>query len=358
MPHICHFRALLCRECPPKYTKRPLPAGKNAKPQAAIGPSTVSSGMQLPGSSEKGQEALSGSGSSQADGQEDDRYSVEASGQSQLMSNAGESNAASGSTFARLFSLEKLPVSYFTIPEELRSLDPGDTYVRPRFPDHPAIDAMTIVGSKVYLFRVAMSARHKINAGLCKILAYLPTHLEVEWVWVMPPKIWSGKAFSAKTVPTLAQAGFSDEELQQIDVQLVEARLQAVQTQYKMAVLQLRTDKQPAEEGDAEEEPKEASLVQHVPVTGKSAEAGSARKGTKEAAKEQWATGNVANSRGTAGSARGKRSASRTSAVLVHTSAMRSIVGRHVQGANSFRMPNMPAALLKSCDMGIYIALH
>ncbi|KAK9916503.1 hypothetical protein WJX75_003492 [Coccomyxa subellipsoidea] len=54
------------RECPPKYTKRPLPAGKNAKPQAATGASTVSSGMQLPGSSEKGQEALSGSGSSQS----------------------------------------------------------------------------------------------------------------------------------------------------------------------------------------------------------------------------------------------------------------------------------------------------
>ena len=336
MPHICRFRALLCRECPPKYTKRPLPAGKNAKPQAATGASTVSSGMQLPGSSEKGQEALSGSGSSQVDGQEDDCHSVEASGRSKLMSNAGESGAASGSTFnsgstspegARLFSLEKLPVCYFTIPEELRSLDPGDTYVRPRFPDHPAIDAMTILGSKVHLFRVAMSARHKINAGLCKILAYLPAHLEVEWIWVMPPEIWSGKTFNAKTVPTIDQAGFSDEELQQIDVQLVEARLRAVQKQYKMAALQLRTDKQPAKEGHAEKESREASLVQHVPVTGETAEAGSPRKGKKGAAKDWGATGIVA-SRGTAASSRGKRSAGRTPAVLEHTSAD---AGRHVQ---------------------------
>ena len=205
MPHICHSRALLCRECPPKYTLSPLPSDKSAKPQAATGASPANSGSSSP---------------------------------------AG----------ARLFRLEKLPLSYFTIAEELRSLIPGDTYVQPRFPNDAAIDAMTIVGSKVYLFQVTGSTRDKINAGICKLLACLPAHLEVEWVWVMPPEIWSGNAFSVKTVPTLAEAGFSDEELEQIDVQLVEARLKAVQTQYKMAVLQLRTGKQPAEEKYAGEE--------------------------------------------------------------------------------------------------------
>lgn len=360
MPHICHLKALPCRECPPKYTKSPLPSVKNAKPQAAAGASAVDSGMQLPSSVKEGQEALSASLSSQATGE--DYHSLEASGvseQSKLTSNArksaGESDSASGNSGrsstegVRLFSLEKLPVSYFTIPEELRSLAPGDTYVQPRLPNYPAIDAMTIVGSKVTLFQVTRSTRHKINAGLCKVLAYLPPHLEVEWVWVMPPEIWSGKAFNVKTVPTLAQAGFSDEELGQIDVRLVEARLQAVQTQFKMAVLQLRTDEQPAEEEDAEEESMEASQVQLVPVTGESAEAGSVRSATEGAAEEHEDTGNVAESRGTAGSTRGKRSAGRTSAVLVQTSADSSIVGRHVQ----VRIPSKFFICLLHCSIPV-----
>ncbi|EIE21360.1 hypothetical protein COCSUDRAFT_66844 [Coccomyxa subellipsoidea C-169] len=41
--------------------------------------------------------------------------------------------------------------------------------------------ATTIVASKVYLFQVTRNTRHEINAGLCKVLAYLPAHLE----WTM-----------------------------------------------------------------------------------------------------------------------------------------------------------------------------
>ena len=148
-------------------------------------------------------------------------------------------------------------------------------------------------------------------------------------------------------------------------MQLVEARLRAVQTQYKMAVLQLRIDKQPTKEGHAEKESREASLVQRVPVTDKSAEAGSARKGTKGAAKERGATGIVANSRGTAGSAGWKRSAGSNSAVLLHTSAERSIVGRHVQVHISLQWPicllhcsNFLSNGVDISERGIQSALH
>ena len=71
--------------------------------------------------------------------------------------------------------------------------------------------------------------------------------------------------------------------------------------------------------------------MQRVPVNDESAQARSVRTGTEGAAKEQGATGNSAARRGTAGSTRGKRRAGKPSAVLVQTSADRSIVGRHDQ---------------------------
>lgn len=359
MPHICDFRALFRRECPPRNTESPLPPGKNAQPQAAIGASAVGSGMQCPSSDKRRQEALRDSHSCQADEEEDDCHSVEVSGvseHSKLMSKAEEGDAAGVSTSnsgsrspekARRFKLRKLPVFYFTVPEELRSLPRKNTYVQPRFPNHPAIVAMAIVGRKVSLFQVAMSTRPEINAELCKVLAYLPAHLEVERVWVMPPEIWSGEVFKGKTVPTFAQAGFCDEELKQIDMQLVEARLQAVQTQFKVAMPQLQTNRQPPEEEDAEEELMEARQVRHVPMTDKGAKAGSVRRSKERAAKEeQGATGNLADSRGRAGLTRGKRDAGKTSAVLVQTNATRSIVGRHVQ----VRIPSGCPMCLPHCS--------
>ena len=336
-PH-CHFIVLLCREWPPKHSRGPLPSGTTAKLQAATGANALGSGMQLPNSSKRGEGALSDSPGSQAAPEDRQDLSVEASGLSEQvkqMSKDEASGSASNSSSsspegARRFRLKKLPVFYFTYPEDLRHLNHGDAYLQPRFPNYPAIDAMAIVGSKVSLFQVTRSTRHKINAGLCKVLAYLPAHLDVEMIWVMPPEIWSGTTFNAETVPTLAEAGFTTEELKQIDVQLVEARLKALKTQFTMAVLHLREDEKPTDDADAEE-PKEASQVQYVPVTDGSAEAGSMRSGTEGATKEQGATGDYAVGKRIAGSTRGKRRAGKASAVMGQTTVTCSIVGRHVQ---------------------------
>lgn len=335
MLHIIQQTALLCRECPPQYNRGPLATGKFAEKHAGSGTSTASTQKALVPSKEKAsagssslqsapssggeEEKVTYSASSQSDGQEGSLDPVVASNspdrsEPSIGSISRSTSGSSSPSDERRLNLKKLPVFYFTHAKELENLPDDDVYLQPTAPNYPAIDAIAICGSKAYLFQVTRSGSHTIDKKLCNVLAYLPAHLEVEWIWVLPPEIWADSSFNVRKVPNFDGTGFSAAK-----VRLIEDRLQAVQTQYKMAVLELSKMQQAPEQYADEPEAGEAQV---------SAKTGATK---TTAVKQQQGMRMSATSTGKAGKQRRKGNMGTASALLMQSSVDCRIVRSRAQ---------------------------
>ena len=102
-----------------------------------------------------------------------------------------------------MWLLPELPASYFAGVESLSRLSAGeDKYLIP--PEgFGAIDSIAIVGNMAYLFQITQNPRHEINEFLAVVLAYLPEHLQVEFIWVLPLHMWKEGKFKQRQLPDL-----------------------------------------------------------------------------------------------------------------------------------------------------------
>ena len=165
----------------------------------------------------------------------------------------------------------------FSQVEDLQYVTPGDKYLRPP-KSFPAIDSIALVGGTAYLVQITQDLKHDINIRLLSVLACLPTHLGVRFVWALPHDVWAQDTFNARDVPQIAdlsipkssskagskrrvgtdkvsmpatdesgEEGIADEphlsrvnraimQLVDRDAALVERRVEACKKQYKIAI--------------------------------------------------------------------------------------------------------------------------
>lgn len=79
-----------------------------------------------------------------------------------------------------------LSVWWFDTAEDLADIPSCDLYLQPSISNYPAIDAIVICGKTAHLFQIVRNKNRSINADVCKVLAFLPPQLEVQWIWVLP----------------------------------------------------------------------------------------------------------------------------------------------------------------------------
>ena len=157
-------------------------------------------------------------------------------------------------------NLPRLPASYFLGVESLSRLSPGeDKYLLPP-PSFGAIDSIAIVGDVAYLFQITQDRQHKISEFLLAVLAYLPEHLHVEFIWVFPLGMWKKVKFKQRQLPDLT-AYLEEDSVQKAAPQqrharmvasnqkLVAKRLRECEEQYKIPVVPFRelTAEQPVQ---------------------------------------------------------------------------------------------------------------
>ena len=92
---------------------------------------------------------------------------------------------------AALLELPSLPCWRFNKAAELSGVPPGNWYLQPTGSSFPAIDSIAVVGRTAYLIQITQNVDHGIKAGLLDVLKYLPEHLDVEFIWAVPPKVWA-----------------------------------------------------------------------------------------------------------------------------------------------------------------------
>ncbi|CAK0731510.1 hypothetical protein CVIRNUC_000004 [Coccomyxa viridis] len=109
--------------------------------------------------------------------------------------------AAASSTWE--LELPALSEHRFSKVEDLQSVSTEDKYLRPP-KSFPAIDSIAIVGGTAYLVQITQDLKHDINVGLLSVLACLPSHLDVKFVWALPDDLWGQETFNARDVPEIA----------------------------------------------------------------------------------------------------------------------------------------------------------
>lgn len=127
------------------------------------------------------------------------------------------------------FDLPALPVQYISRVEDLRDVPGGDMYVQPPL-NFAAIDSIAILGGKAYLVQITQNVKHSISVGLLSVLACLPRHLEVVFVWALPAHVWAQKIFNRKPVPHpdgLSRSVPTDRACSKEQVKTAEATLSA-----------------------------------------------------------------------------------------------------------------------------------
>ena len=102
-----------------------------------------------------------------------------------------------------VLNLPALPLHYINRVEDLRDLPAGDLYVQPPI-DFAAIDSIAIMGSTAYLVQITQEVEHHIDVGLLSVLACLPLHLEVRFVWALPAEVWEQSTFNRRPIPQIA----------------------------------------------------------------------------------------------------------------------------------------------------------
>ena len=176
------------------------------------------------------------------------------------------------------FMLPLLPVHYISRVEDLLDVPAGDMYVQPPR-SFAAIDSIAILGGTAYLVQITEDVERNITVGLLSVLACLPSHLEVRFVWALPAHVWEKHTFNRKPIPQIASLSYPSpqgrahskehvqtaekstlataesakdgtaaeanvfgvgrqaiKELVDRDVTLVEERMAACETQFKMSI--------------------------------------------------------------------------------------------------------------------------
>ena len=252
----CDTCSVSCRKCDP-MTKKAAKIGPSADAKHSLGAAAIHS----PGS-EQSQGSISMAGpqasstiSARSDtagdlGSDDSEGSTSTAGPQ-----AGSTSFGSMQTQYDLVSqpgdtelcLPGLPTSYFDGVEWLSRLLPGNKYLMPP-QGFGAIDSIAIVDDTAYLFQITQDRGHGINSFLLVVLAYLPEHLHVEFIWVFPLGMWKTYKFRQRQLPSLT------EYLEKISAQttalqmrhfvkvasnqeLVARRLQECEEQYKIPLV-------------------------------------------------------------------------------------------------------------------------
>ena len=91
----------------------------------------------------------------------------------------------------------------FSKVEDLQHVKTGDKYLRPP-ESFPAIDSIAMIGDTAYLVQITQDLKHGINIGLLSVLACLPPHLDVRFLWALPDELWAQDTFNARDVPRIA----------------------------------------------------------------------------------------------------------------------------------------------------------
>ena len=112
-----------------------------------------------------------------------------------------DTDAAESSTWK--LELPALSGHCFSKVEDLQYVTIGDKYLRPP-KSFPAIDSIAIVGGTAYVVQITQDLKHDINSGLLSVLACLPSHLDVRFVWALPGDVWAKDTFNARDVPQIA----------------------------------------------------------------------------------------------------------------------------------------------------------
>jgi len=169
--------------------------------------------------------------------------------------------------------LPGLPTSYFHGVEWPSRLLPGDNkYLMPP-QGFGAIDSIAIVGDTAYLFQITQGRGHDINNFLLVVLAYLPEHLHVEFIWVFPLGMWKKYKFRQGQLPNLTEylkkTSAQTTALQMrhfgkvaSNQELVARRLQECEEQYKTPLVPFKelTAEQPVQGKLIKQNVTEASL--------------------------------------------------------------------------------------------------
>ena len=103
---------------------------------------------------------------------------------------------------------------YINRVEDLRDVPAGDLYMQPPM-DFAAINSVAIMGSTAYLVQITQDVEHDINVSLLSVLACLPAHLEVRFVWALPAEVWEQGTFNRRPIPqigSLSQAVHTSKE--------------------------------------------------------------------------------------------------------------------------------------------------
>ena len=193
-PHLSLAAPATCRVCPREGFHGPADESLLDPAQAAHcspieAPATDSNSTQALAGVSEGVRAVTAAGCSEAELDGNNRASTP------------EGSGAASSTWE--FDLPALPVHYINRVEDLRDVPAGDLYVQPPM-DFAAIDSIAIIGGTAYLVQFALDVKHDINVGLLSVLACLPSHLEVRFVWALPAEVWEQSTFNRKPIPQIA----------------------------------------------------------------------------------------------------------------------------------------------------------
>ena len=124
------------------------------------------------------------------------------------------------------FVLPALPVQHISRAEDLLDLPDEDIYVQPPM-QFAAIDSIAIVGCTAYLVQIAEDVKHDITVDLLSVLACLPSHLQVRFVWALPAHVWEKHIFNRKVIPQIASLSYpssTGSDHSKMDVQTAEER--------------------------------------------------------------------------------------------------------------------------------------
>ena len=103
--------------------------------------------------------------------------------------------------------LPALPVHYISKVEDLLNVPAGNMYVQPPV-NFAAIDSIPILGGTAYMVQITEDVERNITVGLLSVLACLPSHLEVRFVWALPAHVWEKRTFNRKPIPQIASLSY------------------------------------------------------------------------------------------------------------------------------------------------------
>ncbi len=192
LSHFCSAAFAACRICPKKKFSGPVD-------ETLLGPAQAADSSSSEASATDSSSPQAPAGNSKADSFATPD-SPEAGADSSDTALRPGGGGTAGSKWD--FTLPALPVQYISRVEDLRDVPTGDMYVQPPM-NFAAIDSIAILGGTAYLMQITQDIKHDLNVGLLSVLACLPAHLEVRFVWALPAQVWASKTFNSRDVPQI-----------------------------------------------------------------------------------------------------------------------------------------------------------